>query len=194
MPIEPSDEEERYFAAVEAEARRKLREDLDHNARSMEANSEVATHLATDDHALAEQIRKLGFDGDKAKVFDLLPLVHVAWADGSIQRGERSAILKILRGRGIEPGSEAFRTIEALLEERPPESFMRQSLALLRGVVASRGGDATEIVDLCIKVAAASGGILGLGSRIGEDEKQLIAAISVELGADAGKAVKQQLE
>lgn len=193
MPIEPSDEEERYFAAVEAEARRKLRETLDDNARHMEANAQVAAALATDDHTLADQIRKLGFGGENAKIFDLLPLVHVAWADGTIQRGERAAILKILAGRGIERGSEAFRTIEALLEERPPESFMRQSLALLRSVVASRGGGASEIVDLCIKVAAASGGILGFGTRIGEDEKQLIAEISVELGESAGAAVKQQL-
>lgn len=54
MPIEPSDEEERYFAAVEAEARRKLRETLDDNARHMETNAQVAATLATDDHTLAD--------------------------------------------------------------------------------------------------------------------------------------------
>ncbi len=189
MPIEPSSEEEKYFAAVEADARRRLREDLEHNARDLE----VAATLGTDDAAIAAQIRKLGFDGENAKVFDLLPLVHVAWADGTIQRGERAAILKIVTGRGIAPGSDAFRTIEALLEERPPESFMRQSIALLKSVVASRGGKADEIVDLCIQVAAASGGILGLGSRIDETERQLIAQISVELGDEAAKTVKDQL-
>lgn len=193
MPIEPSSEEEKYFAAVEADARRKLRESLEDNARHLEQNAQIAAALATDDQALADQIRKLGFDGENAKVFDLLPLVHVAWADGSIQRGERAAILKILAGRGIAQGTEPFRMIEALLEERPPDGFMRQSLALLKRVVASRGGGADEIVDLCMKVAAASGGILGLGSRIGEDEKALIAAISVELGDDASAAVKRQL-
>lgn len=193
MPIEPSDEEARYFAAVEAEARRRLRESLEDNARHLEQDAAVATALATDDHELAAKIRKLGFDGDNAKVFDILPLVHVAWADGAIQRGERTAILKILTGRGIAVGTEPFRTIEALLEERPPESFMRQSLALLRSVVASRGGGSDEIVDLCMQVAAASGGILGFGTRIGDAEKELIAAISVELGDAAGNAVKQQL-
>ncbi len=193
MPIEPSDEEARYFAAVEADVRRKLRESLEDNARHLEANSQIAAALATDDVGLADQIRKLGFDGDSAKVFDLLPLVHVAWADGAIQRGERTTIFKILESRGIAPGTDGFRTIETLLEERPPETFMRQSVALLRRVLASRGGGAEEIVDLCIKVAAASGGILGLGSRIGDAEKQLIASISVELGDAARAAVKQQM-
>lgn len=189
MPIEPSSEEEKYFAAVEADARRKLRESLEDNARDLE----VGAALGTDDATLGQQIRKLGFDGENAKVFDLLPLVHVAWADGSIQRGERAAILKVLTARGIAPGTEPFRTIEALLEERPPESFMKQSMVLLKAVVASRGGTADEIVDLCIKVAAASGGILGLGTRIGDEEKQLIARISVELGDAAGTTVKDQI-
>jgi hypothetical protein len=189
MPIEPSSEEEKYFAAVEADARRKLRESLEDNARDLETGAA----LGTDDAALAAQIRKLGFDGENAKVFDLLPLVHVAWADGTIQRGERAAILKVLRARGIEPGTDPFRTIEALLEERPPESFMKQSMALLKAVVASRGGKADEIVDLCIQVAAASGGLLGLGNRIDETEKQLIARISIELGDEAGTTVKDQI-
>lgn len=195
MPIEPSSEEEKYFAAVEAEARRKLRENLEDNARRLEENTQVAAALGTDDAVLADQIRKLGFDGDNAKVFDLLPLVHVAWADGTIQRGERAAILKILRTRGIEPDTSPFRTIEALLEERPAESFMRQSLALLRGVLGGRasGGGSQEIVDLCMQVAAASGGLLGLGARMSDEEKAMIAAISLELGDDAGAAVKEQM-
>ena len=61
-----------------------------------------------------------------------MPLVHVAWADGKIQRGERAAILKVLRSRGIEPGDEAFRTMESLLEERPSDTWMKQTLAVLR--------------------------------------------------------------
>lgn len=194
MPIEPSTEEEKYFAAVEAEARRKLRESLEDNARRLEENTAVAAALGTDDAVLADEIRKLGFDGDNAKVFDLLPLVHVAWADGSVQRGERSAILKILRTRGIEPGTSPFRTIEALLEERPADTFMRQSLALLRGVLGKRGGGdgKQEIVDLCMQVAAASGGLLGLGARMSDEEKAMIAQISLELG-DGAAAVKEQL-
>jgi tellurite resistance protein len=194
MPIEPSTEEEKYFAAVEAEARRKLRENLEDNARRLEENTAVAAALGTDDAVLADEIRKLGFDGDNAKVFDLLPLVHVAWADGSVQRGERAAILKILRARGIEPGTSPFRTIEALLEERPADSFMRQSLALLRGVLGKRGGGdgKQEIVDLCMQVAAASGGLLGLGARMSDEEKAMIAQISLELG-DGAAAVKEQL-
>lgn len=194
MPIEPSDEEDKYFHEVDAEARRRLRQTLEDNARNLEQNAAIAGAVGIDDHAIADQIRALGFGGEAARVFDLLPLVHVAWADGQIQRGERAAILKILAARGIAPGSEPFRMIEAILEERPAESFMRQSLAVLRRVVASKGGGADEIVELCMKVAAASGGFFGFGARMGEEERGLIAAISLQLGEDANEQVVQALE
>jgi len=48
MPIDPSDEEEKYFHAVDVEARRKLRESLEDNARKLEDAAKVAAALATD--------------------------------------------------------------------------------------------------------------------------------------------------
>jgi tellurite resistance protein len=193
MPIEPSDEEDRYFQAVEAEARKKLRDSLDKNAKQLEDQAKIAQAVGTGDHALAERIKALGFDGESAAVFDLLPLVHVAWADGAVQKGERAAILKILKARGIEPGTQAFQTIESLLEEQPSEAFMRQSLEILREVVGTTGDRAGEIVDLCIKVAAASGGFLGVGRKIGDEEKELIAQVSLMLGSAATEKVKTDI-
>ncbi len=194
MPIEPSDEEEKYFHEVEIEARRRLREHLEDNARKLEEAAKVAEHLATDDHGLAEEIRALGFAGDNAKIFDLLPLVHVAWADGKIQRSERAAILKLLEQRNLARDSQPFQTMEALLEERPTDAFMRESLSLLQRVVAKQGGRADEIVELCMHVAAASGGLLGLGSRIDEAERKRIREIAEQLGPAANTAVTSQLE
>ena len=170
MPIEPSDEEERYFQAVEAETRKKLRDSLDRNAKTLEEQGKIAQAVGTSDHGVAERIKALGFDGESAAVFDLLPLVHVAWADGAVQKGERAAILKILKARGIEPGTAPFQTIESLLEEKPSDAFMRQSMEILREVVGTTGNRAGEIVDLCIEVAAASGGFLGVGRKIGDEE------------------------
>ena len=55
------------------------------------------------------------------------------------------------------------------------------------------GNPRTPTILGCMQVAAASGGILGFGTRIGDAENELIASISVELGDAAGNAVKQQL-
>lgn len=194
MPIEPSDEEEKYFRTVDAEARAKLRKDLDANAQAMEEANSIAAAVATNDTALAEQIRKLGFGGESAKVFDLLPLVHVAWADGTVQNAERKAIMRVVASRGLGPDSEGAKLLATLLDERPPESFMRQSRELLRQLIGRTEGKADEVVELCMKVAAASGGFLGFGERIGDEERSLIAEISLALGEDAGDSVIEDLE
>jgi tellurite resistance protein len=196
MPVERSDEEELYFAEKDQEARRLLREKLAGGAAQLEEHQKIASSVGTSDVTVAEKIKALGFDGDSARVFDLVPLVHVAWADGSVQRGERAAIFKILEKRGIEEDSEAWRTIASLLEEAPSDGWMRQSLAVLRELTGGIGDRSQEIVDLCIGVATASGGFLGLGlgKKIDEGERALIEEIVGALGNTAADKVKHDLE
>ena len=194
MPVDRSDEEELYFAAQDQEARRRLRDKLAGNAAGLEEQQRIAQSMGTSDVSVAEKVKALGFDGDSARVFDLIPLIHVAWADGSVQRGERAAIFKVLQKRGIEQDSEASRTIASLLEERPSDGWMRQSLAVLRELTGGIGDRSQEIVDLCIGVATASGGLLGLGKKIDADERVLIEEIVAALGNRAADKVKHDLE
>jgi tellurite resistance protein len=194
MPVERNEEEELYFAQVDQDARRKLREKLERNAAELEQKRSIAESMKTDDLTVAERVAALGFDGDSARVFDLLPLIHVAWADGTIQRGERAAILRILEQRGIEPGTEAFRTIESLLEERPSDAYMKQSLAVLRDLTGGTGERSQEIVDMCIEIAASAGGFLGIGKRINEEEKALIEDITRALGSSAADSFRDGLD
>lgn len=195
MVVDRTDEEELYFAQQDQEARRRLRERLAGNAVGLEEQQRIAQSMGTSNVSIAEKVKALGFDGDSARVFDLVPLIHVAWADGSVQRGERGAIFKVLQKRGIEDDSGAWRTIASLLEERPSDAWMRQSLAVLREVTGGIGNRSQEIVDLCIEVASASGGLLGLGigKKIDAEERALIEEIVGELGNAASEKVKHDL-
>lgn len=186
MEIERNVKEEKYFAEVEAQLRKELREELDRKAHHVA----VAATLGTDDAAIAARVHELGFDGETARVFDVLPLVHVAWADGKVHREERTMILDLVAGRGIAPGTAAFRTIEALLEERPTDTFLHESLELLR-LVAHRSGRHHDIVQQCIDIGAASGGILGLGRRITDAEREVIQTIATRLHAGAEKVAHE---
>ncbi|MCY1062293.1 TerB family tellurite resistance protein [Nannocystis sp. SCPEA4] len=184
MSVTPSDNEDAYFQQRERELRDQLREQLDKAAGELRDDAEA------EKQTLSERIAALGFTADKLKVFDLLPLVHVAWADGSVSRKERTAILDVLHGRGILPGTEAFRTIESLLEERPSQAFLDQSLALLKEAVG--GARAANIVDLCVQVAGASGGFLNMGT-VSDEERALIEQIANQLGGAAVAEFNKQL-
>ncbi|MCA9707199.1 MAG: TerB family tellurite resistance protein [Myxococcales bacterium] len=183
---ERNDEEEAYFKALEIEQRRRLREKLEAAAKELADKQAIAESVKTDDLELVERIKTLGFSGDSARVFDLLPLVHVAWADGSVQKNERAAILRVLEARGVLPGSEGFVLMESLLEERPSREYMDQSLVVLKELLAEGDGErGAELVDLCALVARSAGGFMGLGTKISADERELIEELTTRLGTGA---------
>jgi uncharacterized tellurite resistance protein B-like protein len=177
----PTDQEDAYFRKQDQELRQKLREELGQAAGDLKQ--------APRDLSLAGKIQKLGFVGDKVKVFDLMPLVHVAWADGSVSRQEREAILGVA-GTRVPRTSVAFVLMESLLEERPPQNFLDESLSLLKLVAGD--ARAESVVELCIQVASASGGFMNVGNVSGEERKQ-IEAIAARLGPKALEAFHRQL-
>ncbi|RMH00013.1 MAG: hypothetical protein D6705_01570 [Deltaproteobacteria bacterium] len=191
----PTEEEEAYFHALQAEQREKLRRKLEREAAEVAKLRETAEASGTADLALAERIRKLGFEGRAAEVLDLLPLVAVAWADGKIQRGERTAILGALERRGIRRDHPGFQLLEALLEERPGETYFGEALAVLRDLVAERGAD-LSVPELCVEVARRSGGILGtgIGNTIDPNERAVLEEIAEAFGPEGARRIRAALE
>ncbi|MCA9686137.1 MAG: TerB family tellurite resistance protein [Myxococcales bacterium] len=159
---------------------------LERAAVQLAARREVASRLSTGDMSLAERVEALGFGSDTASVFDLLPVIHVAWADGEVQRPERQAILRVLEARGIDRGSEAYLLIDTLLERHPGKVYIDESLAVLREIVAHNNRRAEALVDLCFVIAQAHGaGLLGLRDPIDAREKQALHEVAEALGERA---------
>jgi uncharacterized tellurite resistance protein B-like protein len=184
MPA-PSIDEHSHFLPETASRRTELIARIDSAAERIEKRQAIAGAVGTTDTDIVDRIEQLGLSGDSTRILDLLPLVHVAWADGRVQKAERAAILAILEARGIPAKSDACLLIEALLEARPSETFLAQSLSLVRDLAARSGKETTDIVDLCAKVAEASGGLFGFGSRTNDQERTLIGDVARALGDTA---------
>jgi tellurite resistance protein len=137
-------------------------------------------------YGLTERIRDLGFDGEAQEVFDLLPLVHVAWADGSVAKRERAAVLGLVVRRVGNEG-KAWRLMVSLLEERPSDEYLEESLAVLREMLGGEPDRAKSVVDACVGVAKAAGGFLRVFHRISKEETEIISRIAESLGP-AGRA------
>ncbi len=142
---------------------------------------------------MRERMEKLGFAGPCASVFDLLPLIQVAWADGIIQSKERSLILDVLETRGFRPGDEVFTHVESLLESRPSDAYMNESLELLRDLLGDRPAAGETVVNLCVRVAEAAGGFLGLGNKVSGEEREALARVAAVLGERAQAELKRSL-
>lgn len=173
-----NDAEEEYFRKVEADQRAAQR------AKLARAAIELAA-FGTEKPEVGERIRALGFADETAAAFHLLPLVFVAWADGSITRRERLAIFKALEARGHDASSPAGKHLAVLLEEMPSNEYRDEALALLREIVGERY-QAGDVLKLCSDVADASGGLLGFRS-ISPAEWQAMKEIADAIGGAASE-------
>jgi hypothetical protein len=98
-------------------------------------------------------------------------------------------ILAAARLHGVVEGSAAYKQLIDWLDNCPSEEFFEHTLRIVGdllettpradGKVGSRG-----VLDDCTRVAAASGGILGFGSKISAEEQALLQRIGAAVGKD----------
>ncbi len=160
--------------------------------------AQVVAALNLPDPKLAERMLMLGFDAETASVLYLLPLIQVAWANGSVSRAERAQIMRILRLREIPEGSRAWQMCETLLDSRPTDAFLHHSRQLLQAVLKSKGRAVEtqverELIVLCLDVAEVSSGIFGFGGRVSRAEEDAIREIAAGFGPEAVSDLNRQL-
>ena len=173
------------FDEEHAPQREATRTRLERAAVEMQEQRKIADSLNTENLDVASRVAALGFDADTAPIFDLLPVIHVAWADGEVQRKEREAIMGVLSIRGVKPGSPAYIMMESMLEKRPSQAYLDETLAVFRELVDGNKRRIEVMVDLCVAIAEASGGFFGFGDRIDPRERELLDDIARALGERA---------
>jgi hypothetical protein len=75
----------------------------------------------TDQHVLIELV-DCGVQADSLYLLTLMPLVHVAWANGYVTSEERAAVLKAAEQDGIRIDSPGFKVLERWLSKKPDAS------------------------------------------------------------------------
>lgn len=133
---------------------------------------------------LEEALGRLGIDRDRVALVALLPLVHVAWADGEIQPEERALILGIAERHGfVDDGHR--RVLVTWLEDAPSPWFFGTAYkvvtALSARAVLPPGLDPREVVAWCWALAAAAGGLFG-SSFLAVDAEERIALDQIARG------------
>ena len=111
----------------------------------------------------------------------LVPLVAVAWADGSVQENERQAILRAAKTTGIEEGSAAYQLMESWLAKEPADTLLqawKDYVASLKAILDATSFDhlKTTVVQRAREVADSAGGFLGIG-KTSDRERAVINEI-----------------
>lgn len=184
--------EETFMRKKEQELLAELRRKVE----AERARRGMAQELNVHDERVLKALEDLGFTREVLVLLHIMPLLQVAWSDGSISMAERAKILELAARREIVPGTPAYERLLPLLERRPPDEAFEACMRVIRAMFTSlpeeeRRGVESNLPAFAEAVARASGGVLGIAA-IGAEERAVLARISREIAeahADAAKAV-----
>jgi hypothetical protein len=130
------------------------------------------------DDAVLDQLVGLGLRANTIAALSLVPLITVAWADGTIQDNEREAILQAAHGKGLDKGSDGYELLTSWLAKKPDESLFEAWTGYIRALCAQLTDEQTrllrnQILGFAKLVANVAGGILGIAKVSGAEEKVL---------------------
>jgi hypothetical protein len=146
-------------------------------------------------------LQEMGFDRNTVVLIFLVPLLEVAWSDGSVSDDEREGVLRAARAQGVGEGTAAHEKLMSWLATRPDPVLFQRALLVVRDILrfqtqANRGDTASRLVAACEAVAEASGGFLGLGKVSSEERGALrrIAAAIEQSHPETASAMIDRLE
>ena len=170
--------EDAFFAKQEQKLVDALRAERERN-QAIQQLADAAPNI--DDRDLLGRLVDLGIDAKSWTALALVPLIEVAWADGQVQPREREAILAAAAEHGLRPTSPGHALLRTFLTDRPDAAVFANWGAYVTELAAvltaeERDDMRERLVESARKVAAAAGGILGIGG-ISDAEQRVIALL-----------------
>lgn len=179
MRIDPFDErrkslEEAFFKERDQQLLAKLRGEM----AAFEERQKIAHASGIVDEKVLMDLVKAGVGAESLLAMRVVPMVEVAWCDGSVESAERAAVLNAAASLGIHPGSAAHDVLDRWLQERPDDrvvtAWKEYVKALTKLLPTDTASDIrNHMVDRCTRVATAAGGFLGL-TTISQHERAKI--------------------
>lgn len=156
--------EDEFFRKEDQRLTARLRE-LQDKASSREALGKVS---GIKNEAILDKLLQLGIRAEVVAALALVPLVEVAWADGSIDDRERRQILERAEKSGIAPSSTDHALLQSWLERRPDPKLLSAWIHMVEGLCEHMTPEQvrtlrTDLIERARSIASASGGLLGVG-------------------------------
>lgn len=164
--------EDAFFRKEDAKLIARLHE-LEKMRETQEALSKVS---GIKDAAVLQRLVELHIHPQTLAALATIPLVEVAWADGTVDERERKAILEAAQKHSCP---ETTALLEQWLSRKPDAKLLEAWRVYVQGLVkelddAQYASLKRDLVGRAQKVAEVSGGFLGLGSKVSAKEAQMI--------------------
>ncbi|MDQ3367198.1 MAG: hypothetical protein M3680_17380 [Myxococcota bacterium] len=166
--------EDQFFDKENKEKLARMKEKLE----GQQTREELRKASGMADDAVLDRLVTLGLRANTIAALSLVPLIFVAWADGSIQDNERTAILQGAHGKGLEVGTDGYELLQTWLTRRPADELFTAWEDYIKALAAQLNDEQNrllknQIVGFAKMVATSAGGLLGFGKVSGDEEKVL---------------------
>ncbi len=158
---------------------KKLIENLKKMKQMKETKENLSRVSGIHNDKVLEKLVQLDIHPETLASIAIIPLVEIAWADGQIDKKECEAILYGAENAGFAKDSMDYALLERWLQHKPDKKLLEAWKHYIQGLCEKLNPEEkksleTEIFSHASDVAKASGGFLGLGSKISNSEKALI--------------------
>lgn len=146
------------------------------------AREALANATGITNSTVLDKLMGLGIQPETVAALFTVPLVEMAWADGSLDDKERRAVLAGARESGFAPNSAETVLLEAWLDRRPEPRLLTAWTHLVQGMCEQMAPEEVAklrsgLLDRVRAVAGASGGTFGLGSRVSPAEAAMLTRL-----------------
>ena len=147
---------------------------------------ELRDAVGITDMTFLRRLQALGVGPPAAVALFTVPLVLGAWGDGTLDEGERAAILEAARTRGVAAERIAGELLKNGLAQRPDPRILESWTAYARRLwgcftADERWAMRENLLRSARQVAEASGGLFGLTSKVSAAERRVLGEIEAVL-------------
>ena len=171
--------EEKFFSELDQDLIDEIQQDRDKKHSLDDLKAAIGYY---DNESLVEHLHAIGLSPSSLASIKFVPLIQVAWADDSIEEGERVAILSFASDKGIKAGSLSYKILKSWLNSKPSNLVWDTWLEYIKELKSHPEASRTiselhsESTKLAKEVASSSGGLLGFAS-VSDVEKKVLEQI-----------------
>lgn len=148
---------------------RVLLEKLGRELEALEAKQKLAHVTGIVEERVLHHLVEAGVRGETLAAVTLIPMVEVAWCDGSVSPEEADAVLNAAVNQGIHTNSASYGLLKQWLQNRPDPHVITAWREYVQEMVRLMPKDSLanlrrHMLDRCRRVAEAAGGFLGIAT------------------------------
>ena len=167
--------ENSFFAVRDQQLLEQLRSD----AKAESQLQQLADTSGIEDRQVLEELMAAGVATETMAALSLVPLVQVAWADGTMDDREKEAILAAAGEEGLGEQDPSYQLLEQWLSVNSSPALLDSWNEYVSTLVTTLSDTASEnlkqtTLSRARRVAEAAGGFMGIGNKVSSEEQAIL--------------------